>query len=195
MASEVVARMTAGWSPSLGAEGARQQDAGLGLHRRIVLAVQQRAEGRLGLGQPPRPHERAGPVDQQPVPAGVGRVGQADGPLQQLGGDRRRPAGGLGRRPGQPGDGLPVPRGGAAGQVLGHGHGLGARLSQPPAGLAVQGQPHAGREVLVDGLVDEVVAEAEAVAVVFEDAGPHRLGQHRRQLQDRPAGGRRQVGE
>jgi hypothetical protein len=63
--------------PSLGAEGARQQDAGLGLHRRIVLAVQQRAEGRLGLGQPPRPHERAGPVGQQPVPPGVGRVGQA----------------------------------------------------------------------------------------------------------------------
>jgi hypothetical protein len=79
--------------------------------------------------------------------------------------------------------------------VLGHGHGLGARLGQPPAGLAVQGQPHAGREVIVDGLVDEVVAEAEPVAVVFDDAGPQRLGQHRRQLQDRPAGGRRQVGE
>lgn len=39
--------------PSLGAQGARQQDAGLRLHRRVVPAVQQGAERRLGLGQPP----------------------------------------------------------------------------------------------------------------------------------------------
>ena len=50
-------------------------------------------------------------------------------------------------------------------------------------------------KILVEGLAEQVVAEPEPLAVVLQDSGPDRLGQHRGQLQGRAAGGRRQLGQ
>jgi hypothetical protein len=62
--------------------------------------------------------------------------------------------------------------------VLGDLQGWCAGLGQPLAGLTVQGPAHASGQVLVDGIADQVMAEPQPVAVVFQHAGPDRLGQH-----------------
>ncbi len=54
--------------------------------------------------------------------------------------------------------------------MLGHGQGIGARGGQPPRDLAMQPDPHAGRNVTIDGLPDQVVTEARHVCVVDEGA-------------------------
>jgi len=91
-------------------------------------------------------------------------------------------------RPGQPGDCIGVPGRRAAGQVLGDLQGRCAGLGQPLAGLAVQGPAHAAGQVLVDGITDQLMPEPQPCAVVFQDAGPDRLGQHHRQVDGGAAG-------
>ena len=68
-------------------------------------------------------------------------------------------------------------------------------LGQPLAGLAVQGPAHAAGQILVDGIADQLMAEPQPGAVVVENTGPDRLGQHDGQVDGGAAGDRGQVGE
>ena len=150
----------------------------------------------LGVGQASGEHERAGPLDQQPVANGIGGVGQPDRPLQQLGRDRRRSRGGLPGRPGQPGDGLGVARPRPAGQVLGHLQGRRApeAASRWPASRCSATRTPAGMSSYRASR-SRSWRNRRPSPSSSSDPGPDRLGQRRRQLQDRPAGGRRQLGQ
>jgi hypothetical protein len=90
-----------------------------------VIAVQQRAAGRLGGIDPAGQHQAVRLLGQQLVPARVAGVHQGDRPLQQPNGAdrraRRRVAGG----PPQPVDRLGISAGRSASEMLSHLQGCG----------------------------------------------------------------------
>jgi len=79
--------------------------------------------------------------------------------------------------------------------VLGDLQGWCPGLRQPLAGLTVQGSAHAAGQVLIDGITDQLMPEAQPQAVVFDHPGPDGLGQHDGQVDGGAAGDRGQVGE
>ena len=147
-----------------------------------MVPGQQRAADGLRLGRPPRPREAACLLDQQGVPARIGRVHQASGPGQQAGGGIGRGRHGLPGSLGEPPDRVGVARRRPAGQLLGDLQGRGARRGQPLPGLAVQPEADGAGQVLVDGVADQVVAEPQPGTVIGHHPGPDRAGQRHRQL-------------
>jgi hypothetical protein len=133
-----------------------------------MTALQHGAADRLSGGDPPGPHQAAGLFGEQPVAAGIGRAQQPDRAFQQVRGDIGRCGRGFPGRLGQPSDGLGVCCSGSAGEVLGDQQGRGMHVRQSLPGLAVQRAADAEREVFVDGVADQVVAEPQPVAVVFQ---------------------------
>ncbi len=82
----------------------------------------------------------------------------------------------------------------AAPKLLGDLQGWCPSLGQPLAGLAVQGAADAACQVPEIGIADQLMAEVQPVAVVFQHAGPDRLAQHHGQVDGGAAGHRSQVG-
>ena len=156
--------------------------------------TQESAAGRHRVGDTPRQQQVARPLGEEPVAAGVLRSHQRDRAVQQAGGGRGRPRGCLLGSPGEPADGLAITLGCPAGEMLGDPQGRRSRPGQPLRRLAVQPAAHAGREVLVETVAEQVVTEAQRHAVVFDHPRPDRLGQRRRQLGGQ-AGGDGQVGQ
>ena len=142
----------------------------------------------------PGEHQAAGPFGKQLVPARITRRHQPGCPPHQVSGDIRRSRRGLPGGPGQPGDGLGVARPGPAGQLLGHLQRRCLRSRQPLPGLMVQPAADAGRQVLVEGITDQVVAEPETGTVVFQHPCRDRCRQGLEELQRGPGHRHRQVG-
>ena len=80
-------------------------------------------------------------------------------------------------------------------QLPGHPVGRRAGLGERPAGLAVPGGPHRGRDLLVQGGADHRVPEPEAAARLGQHAGGPGLVHGRDQVRDAPAEHGGQVGD
>jgi hypothetical protein len=102
-----------------------------------VGAAQYIAADGLGVGQATRPHQADGLFGQQPIPHRVGWVGEFQGPLQQVHGDRGRARRGHTGGSLQPVHGLAVARGRAARPLLGDPLGRRTSRSERAAGVQV----------------------------------------------------------
>jgi hypothetical protein len=166
----------------LGEQGVPEADPDLGVYVRVVVMAEQQAAGRQGVGDPAGEHQEAGAFGEQPVTARVSRRHQPGCSPHQLRRHLRRSRRSLPRGSGQPGDGLGVVLSGAARQLLGHLQGRRSRSRQPLPGLTVQPAADGHRQILVDGITDqvvaEVVAESETGTVIFQHPSGDRIGQY-----------------
>ena len=165
-----------------------QADQGGSVRIGVVVALQQRPACRLGVRDPACEHERLGALGDQPVAAGVVARGQDDRPFQQVRACLRRAGGRLAGGADQPVGGQGVAGFGPARELLGHPKGGCPGRGQAQARLAVQPDADPGRQIVVDGVADEVVPEAQVWACVGEDQFGQRRGERRGQLGGRPAG-------
>jgi hypothetical protein len=158
-------------------------------------APEQLAAGGLRVGQVARPHQADRLLGQQRVPVGIGRRAELEGPPQQVHGDgrgtRRGPAGG----PPQPGDRLGVAGRRAPHQVLGDPLGRRPGPGEGMSRVEVQATADRGRQVMVERLTDQVVAERQLDPAVVQDAPGHRLGHGVQQPGGWPAEHPGQVGD
>ena len=163
-----------------------EADAGQAVRTGIVPAAEQQAADFEGVRNPPRQHQAASLFGEQPVAAGIGRRHQPDCAAHEAGGHIRGPPRSLPGGSGQPGDGLSVSLPGSARQVLRDLRGRRSCPGQPLTGLTVQPAADGGRQIFVDGITDQVVAEPELVTVIFQYPPGEPLCQGLEQLQHGP---------
>ena len=58
-------------------------------HRPVMVPAEQQAAGRRGVSDPPRQHQAARPLGEQPVATGIRQIHQRRCPLQQVSGHIR----------------------------------------------------------------------------------------------------------
>ena len=183
--------------------------AALQEQREADAPVQQRRRGTVvGDGE-----RRPTLDDRLPQPAGPGQrlqlaaaevdghgpvVGELEGAVVEGEGAGRVAGGGLLGPAHDPGDGLGVALRRPEGELGRHPLQVGRGAGEGGGGVAVHGGPRRRRDALVERLADEVVAEADGVAVIVDqldvDGAPQGLDQvddaaaaDRRQLRDRAA--------
>jgi hypothetical protein len=181
--------------PAVDHERGAESEARRSIRLGPVSSVHERLTRRDCFGDPTGHHEAVRTLDHQQVQAGIGRLHQPDGLLQQLRGGLRRRRLRLPGRPGQPVDGLGVAPARTARELVGHTGGRRPDGGQASGRLPVQREPQARWHVRIDGFTEQVVAELQQHAVLVEHPGGDDRLDRRHEIGDRPGQDRRQLGD
>ena len=150
---------------------------------------------RLGLSRPAARQQRLDQLGGERIADRVGGIGDLQRSLQQPNRRRRRPRRRELRRPAQPPHRLGVAVLGPEGDVTRQPLDGYAGAPQHSTRLAVQALAHRRREILIDGVAYEVMAERETITRFGEQPGIHRRRERGNQLRRISAGEQPQLSQ